>query len=247
MLSLQYSFFYSCKRSHKCWLNIIPMSWIIRLSFFLITMTQHFCDHLGYSSCYVSSIWWMRMNDLPFPLICRNGSLSMQGCFCRRNAGKARISFLDALRRTSFLVARASFSFFMCFIFYWSKKVFEQFVTGPELFFVNMNFIHKMLCFSGCNNVRCGRWICNWWYRNFYSRLVKNFYNMNFQNWSNNCAFGNSCQDLGFRIRSRTRVFSVQRSNCSPSVVRIWSNFVFSPAPTRYWKLAFSHNCMRFI
>ena len=34
------------------------------------------------------------------------------------------------------------------------------------------------------------------------------------------------CQSLGFRMRSRTRVFSTQRSNCSPSVVRIWSNFV---------------------
>ena len=31
----------------------------------------------------------------------------------------------------------------------------EQFVTGPELFFVIMNFIHKTLCFSWYNNVRC--------------------------------------------------------------------------------------------
>ena len=41
--------------------------------------------------------------------------------------------------------------------------------------------------------------------------------------------FKNSGQSLGFRIRSRTRVFSTQKSNCSPSVVRVLSNFVLFP------------------
>ena len=32
-----------------------------------------------------------------------------------------------------------------------------QFVTGPELFLVIMNFIDNTLCFSGYHNVRCVR------------------------------------------------------------------------------------------
>ena len=52
---------------------------------------------------------------------------------------------------------------------------------------------------------------------------------MNFQNWSNDGASRNSCQSLGFRIKPRNRIFSVQKSNCSPSVVSMWSNFVLFP------------------
>ena len=39
----------------------------------------------------------------------------------------------------------------------------------------------------------------------------------------------NSCQSFVFRIRSRNRVFSARRCDCSPSVVSIWSNFVLVP------------------
>ena len=52
---------------------------------------------------------------------------------------------------------------------------------------------------------------------------------MNFQNWCNDCAVGTSCPCLGFWIRSRTRACSAQKSNGSPSVVSIWSNFVLLP------------------
>ena len=57
----------------------------------------------------------------------------------------------------------------------------------------------KKLCFSaGYHNVRCVHRIINWLNRNFYSISVKNFHNLNFPNWSNDCSFGNSCHDLGF-------------------------------------------------
>ena len=102
-----------------------------------------------------------------------------------------------------------------------------------------MNFIHKTLCFSGYNNVRCVHWTCDWWNRNFYSISVKKFYNTNFQNLSNDCAFRDSCQSLGVRIISRNRVFSAQRSNCSPSVVSIWSNSVLFPGCTKILEVSF--------
>ena len=104
----------------------------------------------------------------------------------KRIAGRARTSFLDSVKRTSFLAAIGSLS---------SS---EQFVTGPELFIVIMNFIHKTLCFSRCHNVRCVRRMINWRNRNFYRISIKNFHSLNNQHWSNDCAFGNSCQDLGF-------------------------------------------------
>ena len=62
---------------------------------------------------------------------------------------------------------------------------------------------------------------------------------MNFQNWSNDGAFGNCCPNLGFRTRSRTRIFSVQRSKCSPSVVSIWSNYVFLPGDRKMLEVCF--------
>ena len=92
-----------------------------------------------------------------------------------------------------------------------------------------MNFIHKTLFFSGYNNVSCVFWVCNWLNCNFYAISVKNFTTWTSRNWSNDGAFGNSWQCLGFRIRSRTRIFSTQRSNFSPSVVCIRSNFVRLP------------------
>ena len=118
----------------------------------------------------------------------------------------------------------------------------EQFVTGLEPFFVIMNFIQR--CFSGYHNVRCVHWICDWWNRNFYYISVKNFHKMNFENWSNDCAFGNSCQNLGFWIISINRKFSTQKSNCSPSVVTIWSNFVLFPSCHKILEVSFSHTCV---
>ena len=169
-------------------------------------MTQYFCNHLGYCSCWVSSIWWVRVNDLAFSL--------------RRIA--ERVS-------TSFLVDRASFSFFIWVTFYWSLKFCERLVTGPELFFVIMNIIHITLCLYGYHCVSHVSRFANWWNRNFNSISVKNFHNMNFRNRSNDCAFRNSYQSLGF-LFSRNRIFSAQRrSNCAPSVVSIWSNFVLFP------------------
>ena len=106
------------------------MSWTIHLSFFLITMTQHFCNHLGYSSFWVSpsdEAAWMTFHFLSFR---RNGSLCVQGCSLRRIA--ERIS-------TSVLVTRSYFSFFTWLTYHWPLKFCEQFVTGPELFFVIRN------------------------------------------------------------------------------------------------------------
>ena len=47
---MKVSCFFSCQRFHQCWPNCIPISWTISLSFFLIIMRQHFCNHVGYSS-----------------------------------------------------------------------------------------------------------------------------------------------------------------------------------------------------
>ena len=64
---------------------------------------------------------------------------------------------------------------------------------------------------------------------------------MNFQNRSNDCAFKNSCQSLGLRIMSRNRIFSAQTSNCSPSVVSIWSNYVLFLGCSKMLKVSFFH------
>ena len=130
----------------------------------------------------------MRMKDRSCPLIRKNGS-SCVGSSWRRNAEKTSTSFLDA-RGSSFFFTEITSSWFL--------KVCEKFVTGHELSFVIMNFIHKARCFSGFHNVRCVLWICNWLNRNFYSISVKNFHNVNFLNWSNGCAFKNCCQRLSF-------------------------------------------------
>ena len=89
--------------------------------------------------------------------------------------------------------------------------------------------------------------VCNWLNCYFYSISVKNFHKMNFQNRSDGCAFGNSCQSFGFRIRSRTRIFSTQRSNCSSSVVCIRLNFVIIPSGHKMLEKAFSHSCVNCI
>ena len=88
-----------------------------------------------------------------------------------------------------------------------------------------MNFIHKTFFFSGYDNVCCVFWVCNWLNCNFHARPVKNFY-VNFRNWSNDGAFRNNRYCFGFRTRARTRIFSTQRSNCSPSVVCVRSNIL---------------------
>ena len=99
------------------------------------------------------------MNSCPFSFSRRNGSICAEGHL------KARTSFLDAFGSPFFSIR------------FTSLKDCEQFVPGPELFFVIMNFIHKTLCFSGCQNVRCVPGFADRWNRNFYSISVKNFHN----------------------------------------------------------------------
>ena len=53
--------------------------------------------------------------------------------------------------------------------------------TRPDFCFVLMNFVHKALNFSGYHNMRCVLGSADWWNRNFYAILVKNFHNMNFE------------------------------------------------------------------
>ena len=122
-----------------------------------------------------------------------------------------------------------------------SSKVCEQFTAGPELLFVIMNFIHKTplllwiqqrkLCILGLQSSEL-QLLCD--------ICKKKSYNVNFRNWSNDGAFGNSWQCFGFRMSSRTRLFSTQKSNCSPSrrlhSVEFCNN---SPAITRCWKKFF--------
>ena len=144
-----------------------------------------FVTNLGDCNCQVSSDWWMCMNSLPFPSIRKECSFRVLGRIRRKNAERAHTSFLDA---------NGSSFFFIEFTSFWSFKVRDQFVTGPELCFVIMNLIHRTLCSSGFYHVRCVHWTCTWWNCNFYSISVKNLHNMNFQNWSNDCAFGNSFQ-----------------------------------------------------
>ena len=132
--------------------------------------------------------------------------------------------------RTSFLDAGGS-SFFIEFTSFWSSKVCEQFVTAPELFFVVMHLIHTTLCFSGYNHVRCVHWISYWWSRNFYPMHVRQEFSQyelpKLVQWL--CLSGIAADTWLVEKRSRTRVFSAQRSTCSPSVVFIWSNFVLLP------------------
>ena len=49
---------------------------------------------------------------------------------------------------------------------------------------------------------------------------------------------------LGSRIRSRTLIFSTQRSNFSPSAIPIWSNFVRLSGDHKMLEKVFSHSCV---
>ena len=165
---------FPCKFSQQLWSHGFAMIWSV---FILIIMMNHLRGHLGYL-CRQTAPWWrVSINRNQFSFTSWNDSFLEQRITCRI-AGRAPTRFLVAIESTSFLAA--SGSSFSC----------EQFVTGPELFF-------------GYHNVRCVRKFNKWRNRNFYPSSIKNFHNLKFQNWSNDCAFGNSCHQK----RSRKCVF----------------------------------------
>ena len=180
-----------CKFSQQWWFPSFPMTWSI---FF---WRKHLRDHLGHL-CRQTAPWWrVGRNSNPFSFTCRNDSLYEQR-INDRIAERVGTSLLVAFRSTSFLDGFGSSFFPIRFLSFWLLKGCEQFVTGPELFFVVVNFIHNTRCFSGYHNVRCVRRISYWRNLNFIPISVKNFHNVNFQNWSNDGAFRNSCQRLSF-------------------------------------------------
>ena len=104
-----------------------------------------------------------------------------------------------------------------------------------------MIFIHKTLCFTDSQHVRYVRKSHNGRNRNFYRILTKSFQNLNFQNWSNDCAFGKAVTNWdpsnereNEHSRQR-RVIVLQPSSPSGRIL------YFFTAVTRYWKDASWH------
>ena len=119
-------------------------------------------DDLGYLCRQISSSWRVGANSNPFPFTCRNDSL-FERRITEKIAEMVRTNFLVAFRSMNLLSA-IGFSFFHTRFFpFWFLKGGEKFVTGSELLFVVLDFMHKTLCFSGDQNVRCLSWIESWW------------------------------------------------------------------------------------
>ena len=56
----------------------VPKKWCVRLSFILIVMTYHSCNHFGDHYWQSSSIRRIGRNNCPLPLGCKNGSLCVK-------------------------------------------------------------------------------------------------------------------------------------------------------------------------
>ena len=179
----------------------VPMKWCVRLSFILIVMRYHCCLHFGGRYWQSSSIRRIGRNNFPLLLGRRNGSLCVKRRLAGRTADSVRACFLDNgwtcnMDRTSLLVAslrlcQARFSSFRFL------KFREQLCTWSEFGIGNMNFIHEPTLSSGNHNIRCPFSIFRWWKCNFKSILVKIFYDLNFNDWFNNCSSRNCCKDSG--------------------------------------------------
>ena len=103
-----------------------------------------------------------------------------------------------------------------------------------------MNFIHKTLCFSGDHNVRGVFWGSR---LPFHIRQAFPKYEVP--------EIGPiivpsriAAKGLVFRIRSRTRILSAQRSSCSPSVVLVRSIFLVIPDCHKMLEEGFFHIIM---
>ena len=63
-----------------------------------------------------------------------------------------------------------------------------------------VNFVHKSIRSSGNHNVSCRFMNARRGKCNFKSILVKNFHDLNFNDWSKNSSPRNCCKDSGLRV-----------------------------------------------
>ena len=89
-----------------------------------------------------------------------------------------------------------------------------------------MNFIHEPTLSSGYHNIGCPFWIIWWWNCNFKSTSVKNFYDLNFNDWSNNCSSRNCCKDSGSWVYSGKCKLSASWNDLPKTAVLVRSRFV---------------------
>ena len=187
----------------------VPMNCCIRLSFFLIIMTHQSCNHFGDRCCKRSSC-------------VRYGSLCAME-WPGTKADRVRIQFPGArIRgRTSFLSAslrfrQASFTFFRVFMFR------EQFRAGESMSdILDIQFVHESPLSSGYQNPKCPFWIL--WGRkfDFKSMGAKYLYDVNFNDWSNNCFSRNGGISSGLWVCSKKCVFSAKWDGISKTVVLV--------------------------
>ena len=126
----------------------------------------------------------------------------------------------------------------------------EYFVAGPELFFVIMKSIHKTLCFSGYHKER----VCS-------ASLASGGIEIAISHIHQKCSqfeLPKLVQSLCLRESAATTldpgkvlgkcVFSALKSNSSPTVVSVRSNFVLRPGCHTMLEVSFfSFNCVRCI
>ena len=86
--------------------------------------------------------------------------------------------------------------------------------------------------------IGCSCWIIWWWNCNFKSTFVKNFHDLNFNDWSNNCSSRNCCKDSGSWVYSGKCILSAQWNDLPKTVVLVRSGFVahtsWNPMHERY-------------
>ena len=75
-----------CERFQQYWPYRVPMNCGVKLSFILIIMTHHSCNHFGDLYWLNSSIRIIDRNNLPLSLFRRNGSLREKGRLAGRKA-----------------------------------------------------------------------------------------------------------------------------------------------------------------
>ena len=141
------------------------MSWTISLSFILVIMTQHFCNHLETATAkYPPSgeCAWITFHFLSFVgmVLCVYRDSFVGGML--RGLAQVALMLVVPLSSQNSLLPDP-----------W-RSVSNSLLNLSSSWWSWISFTKK-LSFSGYNNVRCVHWICDWWNRNFYSISVKNF------------------------------------------------------------------------
>ena len=126
-----------CKRLHQYWFSRVSMFRTIKLSFFLVTVSKHCCDHLGSWHRQFSSMSWMSMNNFRYFSFVRMVLFVKRMLSAQEWQGFHK--FPSCLELPKFLWG----FWLLLFIPSWFVKV--KFIAVPELLSVFVNFNSQTL------------------------------------------------------------------------------------------------------